>query len=260
MLVVCMCLCVCVCVYKCIYFLQGEDVNVFLRQHLLKLHLVVAGAFEKLVSPPPNLVFLPVFLLSVGKLVAPCGACPAAAVSGVRAVAHTRDRAVQPMRARVFALEGEKGRGEGKLCISQHPERPKAFDPLNLPHWCTGGVLEMACLEGEAGEFAVMGPKKKEGGGNKIHHRREGHLTCGGLWTSKLKPDCVLISTTTEKLTMLAPIQGTMKRKIIIDITAGFAIGGAMGAYWWTIHKNMVATRENYYAALAEKKKIEESA
>lgn len=110
------CVCVCVCVYKCIYFLQGEDVNVFLRQHLLKLHLVVAGAFEKLVPPPPHLVFLPVFLpvflLSVGKLVAPCGACPAAAVSGVRAVAHTRDRAVQPMRARVFALEGEEGGGK----------------------------------------------------------------------------------------------------------------------------------------------------
>lgn len=58
----------------------------------------------------------------------------------------------------------------------------------------------------------------------------------------------------------IAPITGFMKRKIIIDISMGIAIGSAIGVWWWSIHKNMVATRENYYAALAEKKKIEDSA
>lgn len=58
----------------------------------------------------------------------------------------------------------------------------------------------------------------------------------------------------------IAPIAGTMKRKIIIDITVGFAIGGVMGVAWWSQHKKIIATRENYYASLAEKKKIEDSA
>jgi cytochrome c oxidase subunit 7 len=58
----------------------------------------------------------------------------------------------------------------------------------------------------------------------------------------------------------IAPIQGLLKRKIIVDIGMGVAIGFALGALWWSEHKSMVATRENYYAALAEKKKIEESA
>lgn len=38
------------------------------------------------------------------------------------------------------------------------------------------------------------------------------------------------------------------------------AIGTAMGLAWWTEHKKMVSTRENYYASLAEKKKIEDEA
>lgn len=33
-----------------------------------------------------------------------------------------------------------------------------------------------------------------------------------------------------------------------------------MGAFWWRQHKQMIATRENYYATLAEKKKIEDAA
>lgn len=56
---------------------------------------------------------------------------------------------------------------------------------------------------------------------------------------------------------MIAPITGTMKRRIIVDISVGFAIGGVMGAIWWGAHKKMVNTRENYYAALAEKKRAE---
>lgn len=55
---------------------------------------------------------------------------------------------------------------------------------------------------------------------------------------------------------MIAPIVGTMKRRVIVDISVGFAVGGVMGAVWWMNHKEMVAVRENYYAALAEKKKL----
>lgn len=47
-----------------------------------------------------------------------------------------------------------------------------------------------------------------------------------------------------------------MKRRVIVDISVGFAVGGVMGAVWWMNHKEMVAVRENYYAALAEKKKL----
>ncbi|GMM28963.1 cytochrome c oxidase subunit VIIa [Martiniozyma asiatica (nom. inval.)] len=56
---------------------------------------------------------------------------------------------------------------------------------------------------------------------------------------------------------MIAPITGTMKRRVVVDITVGFAIGGVLGVWWWKEHKAMVATRENYYAQLAAKKKIE---
>jgi cytochrome c oxidase subunit 7 len=57
----------------------------------------------------------------------------------------------------------------------------------------------------------------------------------------------------------IAPITGFMKRRIIIDISVGMALGSVLGVYWWRSHTKMVETRENYYAALAEKKKIEES-
>lgn len=58
----------------------------------------------------------------------------------------------------------------------------------------------------------------------------------------------------------IAPIAGTMKRKIVIDISVGITIGTILGTGWWSVHKNMINTRETYYAALAEKKKIEEDA
>lgn len=32
---------------------------------------------------------------------------------------------------------------------------------------------------------------------------------------------------------MVAPITGTLKKKIITDITVGFALGGVLSAYWW---------------------------
>lgn len=57
----------------------------------------------------------------------------------------------------------------------------------------------------------------------------------------------------------IAPITGFMKRRIIIDISVGMALGSVLGVFWWRSHTKMVETRENYYAALAEKKKIEES-
>lgn len=58
----------------------------------------------------------------------------------------------------------------------------------------------------------------------------------------------------------IAPIQGFMKRRIIVDISVGFAIGGVIAVAWWNQHKKMVQKREDYYAILAEKKKIEEEA
>lgn len=32
---------------------------------------------------------------------------------------------------------------------------------------------------------------------------------------------------------MVAPIVGTLKKKIITDITVAFSIGGVLGAAWW---------------------------
>ncbi|ODQ67887.1 cytochrome c oxidase subunit 7A [Nadsonia fulvescens var. elongata DSM 6958] len=47
---------------------------------------------------------------------------------------------------------------------------------------------------------------------------------------------------------MIKPITGTLKRRIIIDISVGFGLGGAMAsAWWWGFHQPMVAKRDAWY-------------
>lgn len=53
----------------------------------------------------------------------------------------------------------------------------------------------------------------------------------------------------------IAPIVGTLKRRIITDIIIGFSLGGVMGSYWWWgFHKKIVGKREAHYAMLAAQK------
>ncbi|QLQ80825.1 hypothetical protein HG537_0E01800 [Torulaspora globosa] len=59
-------------------------------------------------------------------------------------------------------------------------------------------------------------------------------------------------------MSAIAPITGTLKKRILADIFIGFALGGAMASYWWWgFHKNVINKRETYYAQLAEQKKLE---
>ena len=53
----------------------------------------------------------------------------------------------------------------------------------------------------------------------------------------------------------IAPITGTLKKRIILDIALGFSIGGTMASYWWWgYHKKLINRREDYYAKLAAQK------
>ncbi|AMD19929.1 HCL222Wp [Eremothecium sinecaudum] len=57
----------------------------------------------------------------------------------------------------------------------------------------------------------------------------------------------------------IAPITGTLKKKIIFDISVGFTIGGVLGAaWWWGFHVPKVNKREDYYAKLAKEKAAEQ--
>ncbi|GCE98723.1 cytochrome c oxidase subunit 7A [Zygosaccharomyces mellis] len=59
-------------------------------------------------------------------------------------------------------------------------------------------------------------------------------------------------------MSAIAPIQGTLKKRIISDIVTGFALGGVMGSYWWWgYHKGVIGKREAFYSQLAEQKKAE---
>ncbi|CCG21297.1 Cox9 subunit VIIa of cytochrome c oxidase [Candida orthopsilosis Co 90-125] len=59
----------------------------------------------------------------------------------------------------------------------------------------------------------------------------------------------------------IAPITGTLKRKIITDITIGFAAGFTLATlYWYTEHTPLVAKREAYYAQLQKQKEAEDVA
>ncbi|RCK66944.1 Cytochrome c oxidase subunit 7A [Candida viswanathii] len=59
----------------------------------------------------------------------------------------------------------------------------------------------------------------------------------------------------------IAPITGTLKRKIITDISLGFVAGFALAFLYWEVeHKPLIAKRDAYYAQLKKQKEIEESA
>lgn len=54
----------------------------------------------------------------------------------------------------------------------------------------------------------------------------------------------------------IAPITGTIKRRVIMDIVLGFSLGGVMASYWWWgFHMDKINKREKFYAELAERKK-----
>lgn len=58
----------------------------------------------------------------------------------------------------------------------------------------------------------------------------------------------------------IAPITGTLRRKIITDITVGFGVGGVMaGLYWYYEHKLLVDKRDAFYAKLKAQKEAEDS-
>ncbi|KAK6465308.1 hypothetical protein DFJ63DRAFT_283685 [Scheffersomyces coipomensis] len=59
----------------------------------------------------------------------------------------------------------------------------------------------------------------------------------------------------------IAPITGTLRRKIFTDITIGFGCGFVLAtAYWYLEHKPIVAKREAYYAKLKAQKDVEDAA
>lgn len=59
----------------------------------------------------------------------------------------------------------------------------------------------------------------------------------------------------------IAPITGTLKRKIITDISLGFVAGfGLAYLYWEVEHKPLITKRDAYYAQLKKQKEIEEGA
>lgn len=58
----------------------------------------------------------------------------------------------------------------------------------------------------------------------------------------------------------IAPITGTLRRKIITDISIGFGCGFVLaGAYWYFEHKPLVAKRDAFYAQLKAQKDAEDS-
>ncbi|KAI5960508.1 COX9 [Candida theae] len=69
------------------------------------------------------------------------------------------------------------------------------------------------------------------------------------------------ITNNTTHTMAIAPITGTLKRKIITDITIGFAAGFTLATlYWYTEHTPLVAKREAYYAQLQKQKQAEDVA
>lgn len=58
----------------------------------------------------------------------------------------------------------------------------------------------------------------------------------------------------------IAPITGTLKRKIIADITIGIACGAGLATLYWEYeHLSIVRKREAYYAKLKQQKEAEDS-
>jgi cytochrome c oxidase subunit 7 len=51
----------------------------------------------------------------------------------------------------------------------------------------------------------------------------------------------------------IAPITGTLKKKIAVDVSIGLTLGLGFASYWWWgFHKTKVQKREDYYASLAK--------
>ncbi|CCF59359.1 hypothetical protein KAFR_0G03270 [Kazachstania africana CBS 2517] len=60
-------------------------------------------------------------------------------------------------------------------------------------------------------------------------------------------------------MAIIAPITGTLKKRIITDIVIGFSLGGALASYWWWgFHKRIINKREDYYSQLATLKEQQE--
>lgn len=58
----------------------------------------------------------------------------------------------------------------------------------------------------------------------------------------------------------IAPITGTLRRKIITDISVGFGVGFVFATwYWYAEHKPLAAKREAFYAQLKAQKEAEDS-
>lgn len=58
----------------------------------------------------------------------------------------------------------------------------------------------------------------------------------------------------------ISPITGTLKKKIITDITIAFGCGFLFaGLYWEFEHKPIVRKREEFYAKLKAQKEAEDS-
>lgn len=62
-------------------------------------------------------------------------------------------------------------------------------------------------------------------------------------------------------MSAIAPITGTLRKKIITDISIGFGCGFVLaGLYWKYEHKALVDKREAFYAKLKAEKEAEDSA
>lgn len=62
-------------------------------------------------------------------------------------------------------------------------------------------------------------------------------------------------------MSAIAPITGMLRKKIITDISIGFACGFVLaGLYWKFEHKDLVDKREAFYAKLKAEKQAEDSA
>lgn len=62
-------------------------------------------------------------------------------------------------------------------------------------------------------------------------------------------------------MSAIAPITGTIRKRVLTDIIIGFTIGGCMASYWWWgFHKNIINKREEYYTSLSKQKALERDA
>lgn len=112
-------------------------------------------------------------------------------------------------------------------------------------------LLLVICLENmDVVDFFCAEPVST----NEILLDRNGVIFCEFVLTKKTTPNHLFVMA-------IAPITGTLRRKIIFDITAGFGCGFVLAtAYWYLEHKPVVAKREAYYAQLKAQKEAEDAA